>query len=241
MLTQACTTNPTTGRSQLVFVGEQQLQQMALTAWQETRRDTPRWNNPGQQQRLENIGLRIAAVSNLPNQSWEFVLFDKPEKNAFVLPGGKVGFYRGLMELAQRDDHIATVLGHEVGHVNGRHAAERFSQSIAAQGLAVGAQVGTTNMDPRTRNAAMAALGLGLQVGILLRYSRLQETEADRIGVDHMYNAGYDVREAVNFWQLMGQQSSGPRAPEFLSTHPDPQSRMQDLRAYINARGYAVV
>lgn len=241
MLTSACATNPETGRSQFTgLASDQQMASMALQSWQELRQQTPAWNNPRAQARLANVGQQIALAANRPNEPWEFVVFDSDDLNAFVLPGGKVGYYRGLMEISDRDDHIATVVGHEVGHVTGRHSAERFSQSMAAQGLMIGAQLGTTNMDPQTRSAALTALGLGAQVGILLPYSRLQESEADRLGIDYMYRAGYDVRESITFWQRMNERG-GSRPPTLLSTHPSPEQRMTDLRNYINTRGYAVV
>jgi predicted Zn-dependent protease len=237
-----CATNAETGRSQMVFVGDGQMAQMALSAWAEQKQKTPISRDPALNARLNRVGQRIAQSSGRAGEPWEFVVFDTAEKNAFVLPGNKVGFYKGLMELAENDGQIATVLGHEVGHVTGRHAAERFSQSTAGQlGLAVGGAVIGANMaDGQTRQLAMAAMGIGLQVGVLLPFSRLQESEADRLGVDYMHRAGYDVRQSLRFWERMNQ-SGGSRPPQILSTHPDPVNRMSELRAYINARGYAVV
>ena len=236
LLLAGCETNPVTGRSQFTGLapGDSQLAAMALDAWTEQKRKTPISRDPALNARLQRVGTRIANVSGLQNVQWEFVVFDTDEKNAFVLPGGKVGFYKGLMEIATKDDHIATVLGHEVGHVQGRHAAERYSEGVAAQlGTAVAQQTGLG-----ASQLGMAALGLGLQVGVLLPFSRAQESEADRIGVDNMFRAGYDVRESVKFWEIMAQQG-GARGPTLLSTHPSPEGRMADLRAYINQRGYA--
>jgi predicted Zn-dependent protease len=241
LLAPACATNPETGRSQFTgLASDDMMASMALQSWDELRAQTPAWNNSRAQARLNNVGQQIALAANRPNEPWEFVVFDNPELNAFVLPGGKVGYFRGLMEISDRDDHVATVVGHEVGHVTGRHAAERFSQQMAAQGLMIGAQLGTQDMDPQTRGVALAALGLGATVGILLPYSRLQESEADRLGIDYMYRAGYDVRESLTFWDRMNQ-GGGARPPTILSTHPNPEQRMQDLRNYINTRGYALV
>jgi predicted Zn-dependent protease len=242
VLASSCATNPETGRSQFTgLASEQMMAAMALQSWEELRQTTPAWRNPRAQARLANVGQQIALAANRPADPWEFVVFDSDELNAFVLPGGKVGFYRGLMEIAERDDHIATVVGHEVGHVTGRHAAERFSQAMAAQGLMIGAQLGSRDMDPQTRSIALGALGLGATVGLLLPFSRLQEAEADRLGVDYMYRAGYDVRETISFWRRMNELNDGPRPPSLLSTHPDPSQRVQELRNYINTRGYALV
>jgi predicted Zn-dependent protease len=237
LVAPGCSTNPVTGRSQLMLVNDGFLASMALDAWKEEKAKTPISTDRVANDRLRRVGEKIAIAANRPNDPWEFVVFDKPEKNAFVLPGGKVGFYKGLMDIADRDDHIATVMGHEVGHVTGRHAAERFSTGIAAQGVMLGAGVASRDMDPRTRNTAMQALGLGLQLGVLLPYSRAHESEADRIGLDYMHAAGYQPRQAITFWQRMAQ-GGGARPPELLSTHPDPASRIRDIQAYITNRGW---
>ncbi|MBL8549151.1 MAG: M48 family metallopeptidase [Hyphomonadaceae bacterium] len=229
-----CVTNPETGREQLILVDDGQLTQMALQSWGQLVSQTPVWHNPREQARLARIGGRIAVAANRQSLQWEYALFDRPDKNAFVLPGGKVGFYRGLMEICERDDHVACVLGHETAHVVGRHAAERYSREIARQGAL---QVAGAFTDSQI---AMAALGLGSQVGLSLPFSREQEAEADRLGVNYMQAAGYDPREAVVFWRRMSQGGGG-RGPEFLSTHPDPANRIEALRAYINARGWGPV
>ncbi len=127
------TMNPETGRNQFIIVDDAQLQQASLQSWQQVRQQTPEWRNTTAQRRLETVGRRVVQAAGRGNQSWEFVLFDSPQKNAFVLPGGQVGFYRGLYEISDRDDWIATVLGHETGHVTGRHAAERYSREVATQ------------------------------------------------------------------------------------------------------------
>jgi predicted Zn-dependent protease len=235
LLASGCATNPETGRSQFIgLASEQQLQQASLGAWQQMRQQTPAWNNPAAQRRLETVGRRIVTAANRTNQSWEFVLFDSPQKNAFVLPGGQVGFYRGLYEICDRDDHMATVLGHETGHVTGRHAQERYSREMATQtALQVAGSAVNNQM-------AMAALGLGAQVGLSLPFSRDQESEADILGINYMHTAGYDPRQAIPFWQRM-QSSGGSRQPEFLSTHPDPANRIERIRAYINQQGWGPV
>lgn len=230
-----CVTDPETGRDQLILVDDGQLAQMSLQAWGELVRQTPVWHNRGAQARLAQVGGRIAVAANRQNLQWEYALFDRPDKNAFVLPGGKVGFYRGLMEICERDDHVACVLGHETAHVVGRHAAERYSREIAQRGALQIAGAATDSQ------ILLAAVGLGAQVGLSLPFSREQEAEADRLGVNYMQAAGYDPREAVVFWRRMAAESSGARGPQFLSTHPDPANRIEALRAYINARGWGPV
>ncbi len=231
----ACTTpNPETGRNQFIIIDESQLQQASLQAWAQMRQQTPTWTNAAAQRRLETVGRRIVNAAGRGNQSWEFVLFNSDQKNAFVLPGGQVGFYRGLYEISDRDDYIATVLGHEVGHVTGRHAAERYSREAATQ---TALQVAGTQINS---NIAMAALGLGAQVGLSLPFSREQEAEADILGLNYMQRAGYDPKQAIPFWQRM-QAGGGSRPPEFLSTHPDPDNRIQRIRNYINQQGWGPV
>jgi len=226
-----CVTNPETGSSQLILIDDAQLNQMALQAWAQQVQSEPTWNNRAAQQRLERVGMRVAQGAGRGNQQWEFRLFDSDQKNAFVLPGNKVGFYRGLYEICDRDDYIATVLGHEVGHVTGRHAAERYSREVATQ---TALQVAGSRIDSQL---AMAALGLGAQVGLSLPFSRSQESQADILGLNYMHAAGFDVHQAVPFWQRM-QAGGGSRPSEFLSTHPDPTNRIAAIQAYIQQQGW---
>lgn len=228
----ACTTsNPETGRDQFIIIDDAQLEQASLQAWAQVRQQTPAWNNRAAQQRLERVGMRIAQGAGRGSQSWEFQMFDSPQKNAFVLPGNKVGFYRGLYEICDVDDYMGCVLGHEVGHVTGRHAAERYSREMATQ---TALQVAGTQIANRT---LLAALGLGAQVGLSLPFSREQEAEADILGINYMHAAGFDVRQAIPFWNRMASDG-GSRPPEFLSTHPDPANRIERIRNYINQRGW---
>ncbi|MFT3725278.1 MAG: M48 family metallopeptidase [Hyphomonadaceae bacterium] len=214
---------------------------MAAQAWEETKKQTPISKDAKANQRLQTVGHKIAGVANVPNAQWEFVVFDSAEKNAFCLPGGKVGFYKGLMDFVDNDDQVAAVLGHEVGHVVLRHAAKRAGQetvtSLAIQGA--GAVVGSqVKMSSDALNMVMAAAGAGAQVGILLPFSRSNESEADRQGVDYMHQTGYDVKQAVRLWEKMGAASTS-RPQEWMSTHPDPARRAKELREYIIAKGYA--
>lgn len=234
MAAGACATNPETGRQQFIMIDDASLSQAALQAWAQQIQREPTWNNRAAQTRLERVGMRIVTAAGRGNQQWEFRLFDSPQKNAFVLPANKVGFYRGLYEICDVDDYMATVLGHETGHVTGRHAAERYSRAMATNAAL---QVAGTQINSQV---AMQALGLGAQVGLLLPFSRDQESEADIIGIRYMHNAGYDVKQAIPFWQRM-QASGGSRPPEFLSTHPGPENRIQRIRNYINQQGWGPV
>ena len=242
-----CSTNPATGRSQLAFLSDSQLVTMSAEAWTQTKQETPISTDKAGNARLLRIGERIKTVASertpsLAQADWEFVLFDSEEKNAFVLPGGKVGFYKGLLDFVDNDDQAAAVLGHEVGHVEGRHANERMSQQTLGQVALVGTTVavGSSELNSTEQQMILAAAGAGLTLGIILPYSRKHELEADKLGVDSMYAAGYDVKQSVRLWEKMGADRNGA-PPEFMSTHPSPETRITELRNYINARGYALM
>ena len=214
---------------------------MAAEAWKETKAQTPISKDAKGNARLQAVGQKIASVAAIDNAQWEFVLFDSPEKNAFCLPGGKVGFYKGLLDFVDNDAQIAAVVGHEVGHVALRHAAKRMGQEtltsvlIQGGGAILGSQV---QMSSQALQGVMAAAGAGAQVGVLLPFSRSNETDADRIGVDYMSRTGYDVKQAVRLWEKMGAASTD-RPQEWMSTHPNPESRVADLKRYITEKGYA--
>jgi predicted Zn-dependent protease len=222
---------------------DDQLLQMSAQAWEETKAQTPISRDAAANRRLQSIGPKLAAASGLQGLQWEFVVFESEEKNAWVLPNGKVGFYKGLMDFCENDSQAAAVLGHEVGHVAARHAALRAGQQTATS-LALqtgGALLGSTvQLSSESLNLLMAAAGAGAQVGILLPFSRNNEIEADKLGVDYMHTAGYDVKQSVRLWEKMGAAST-QRPTEWMSTHPNPETRVQELRNYINTRGYAVM
>ncbi len=222
---------------------DDQLIQMSAQAWAETKAQTPISKDANANRRLQSVGQKMASASGLQGLQWEFVVFDSPEKNAWVLPNGKVGFYKGLMDFCDNDAQVAAVLGHEVGHVAARHAALRAGQQTATS-LALqtgGALLGSTvQLSSESLNLLMAAAGAGAQVGILLPFSRNNELEADKLGVDYMNATGYDVKQSIRLWEKMGAAST-QRPTEWMSTHPNPETRVQELRNYINTRGYAVV
>lgn len=219
-----------------------QLIPMAAQAWEETKKETPISNDRAANAMMQRMGPKIANAAGVYDSGWEFVVFDSEEKNAFVLPGGKVGFYKGLIDFTDNEDQVAAVLGHEVAHVTRRHAALRAGQQQAtALGLALGSvAVGASSISNDQKNAAMAIMGAGATVGIILPFSRQNELEADVIGVDYMHTAGYDVTQSVALWQKMGAASQG-RPTEWMSTHPNPETRVEQLRGYINNRGYALI
>lgn len=248
-----CATNLETGEKQFIgLASNAQLDSMALSSWNEMRQKLPTSRDPRYTRRLKNVGSRIARGANRAEQSWDYEVFDQDSKNAFVLPGNRVGFYKGMMDFADNDDQIAAVMGHEVGHVAGRHARERVSQQMAGQ-LAVGAGtiLGGMQMskacnkyqDYQSRNACQRkasvntqrlnqAMGLGFMLGVILPYSRKHELQSDLLGAKYMHKAGYETRQAVKLWEKMAENSPS-RQPEFMSTHPDPARRAQKLHDYI--------
>jgi predicted Zn-dependent protease len=228
-----CTTVNETGRSQLMLVSPAQEAQMGLSSFEQIKKEEKISTDKALNERIQRIGRRIAASvgRDIPNAQWEFVVFDSPTVNAFALPGGKVGVYTGLIKLASSDDEIAIVMGHEVAHVTSRHGAERVSQNYAIAGVGLAAAVGMEmkNVDPAKRNMALAAYGLGSQVGVALPFSRLHETEADAVGLRFAAGAGYDPRAGATFWKKMAAQG-GAKPPEFLSSHPADATRIANLQ-----------
>lgn len=243
-----CTTNAATGDSQLLLFGDDQIASMAATAWTDMKAQTPQTSNSKLKNRVLGIWDRTikgaAAQGHVnPNDQWDVAVFDTDDVNAFVMPGNRVGVYRGITELTENDDQISSVLGHETGHVVGRHAAERMSVTTAAQVGLMAGQIAVASSEELSKyGSAIGALGgAAVQFGVVLPYSRKHELQADRLGVDYMHSAGYDVKQSVRLWELMAAQSEGQRPPEFMSTHPDPVRRAEELRGYINARGYALM
>ena len=247
----SCSTNPETGQSQFIMFGEQQIASMAVSAWSDMKKQTPQTTDSRLRSRVLNIWERIedgattasASGRKWNEENWEVAVFDTDDVNAFVMPGNKVGVYRGITELTENDDQISSVLGHELGHVAGRHAAERMSVQMASQvGLVAGSiAIAQTETGQKYGQQIAALGGAALQFGVILPYSRRHELEADKLGVDYMHKAGYDVRQAPRLWELMDAKSAGKRPPEFMSTHPDPARRAVELKNYINAKGYALI
>lgn len=229
-----CAYNEALGRQQLVIVDDAAMNQQADAAWAEALRTQPTSRDAALNARVHRVGERIVQGAGLGNRSWDYAVFVSDSPNAFVLPSGKIGVTTSLLALARNDDQLGAVLGHEVGHVVARHAAERYSNTaVAGVGLSVlqgaagdyGQAVGSIG-------------GLAAQYGVLLPYSRRDELEADRLGVDYMAAAGYRPSEAVALWRIMAAQRQGS-TPEFASTHPSDQTRIDALTAYIASRGWS--
>lgn len=235
----SCTENPQTGRSQFAVVSDDQLSGMADQAWSDLTAQTPASGDRALQARLEAVGQRIAAVSGRDDLAWQFVVFERPEVNAFVLPNGKVGAFRGLMELAADDDELAAVIGHEAGHILARHPAERVSQEMAVQLGVAAVQLALSRGEYAEHAGEIAGvLGLGAMYGVILPYSRNHELEADKLGVSLMAEAGFKPAGALRFFTRMAEVGKGQdRPPEVLSTHPADETRLAALREVVAGLG----
>jgi predicted Zn-dependent protease len=178
------------------------------------------------------VGQRIAAAADKPDYKWEFALIQGKEVNAFALPGGKVVFWEGMMPVAQDDNGVAVVMGHEVAHALARHGAERMTQTMGAQALGELLSMGVGKVSPGLQEDFLKVYGLGATVGVLLPWGRTQESEADRIGLSLMAKAGYDPGSAIAFWERMSKVA-GDKPPEFLSTHPSDATRIQQIKEWL--------
>lgn len=207
-------------------------------AWAQILARTPQSNDPVLNRRVRAVGQRLVAAAGAGGQAWDYRVFVDDSPNAFVLPGGRVGVNTGLFRVLQNDDQLAAVLGHEIAHAQYNHAAQRSTRTGLAQlGLSVGARIFGRN-DPELANRIARYGGAGAQLGFLLPFSRRQELEADRLGVDYMARAGFRPSEAVALWRNF-QGSRARSAPQFLSTHPSDATRIQQLENYNRSRGYS--
>jgi predicted Zn-dependent protease len=228
----SCTTSAT-GRRQLNFVSKDQETQLGLTAFEEMKKETPISKDPKANDLVRRVGMKIAeqAKDRMPDAQWEFVVFESPEANAFCLPGGKIGVYTGLLPIANSEAALATVIGHEVAHASNHHGGERMSQAQAVEkGTAL---LGSAAPEKYSQVTMVALGGLG-KVGIELPYSRLQESEADHVGLLYMARAGYDPEEAVRFWERFSASHKGQSSGfELLRTHPVDEKRIADLKSWM--------
>jgi metalloendopeptidase OMA1, mitochondrial len=224
-----CATNEYTGRRQLMLVNEETEKELGVTSYQEVLGKSAVATNPQQVEPVRRVGQRIAAAADKPDFKWEFnTIVDDKTMNAWCLPGGKIAFYTGIFPVLEDEAGMAFVMGHEVGHALMHHGAERMSQNMVAGGAAslVGAYLGAK--DSKSTEMVMAAFGAATNVGVLLPFSRKHEAEADRVGLELMAKAGYDPHAAVRVWKKMASLNA-QQPPEWLSTHPSHESRIQDM------------
>jgi predicted Zn-dependent protease len=229
-----CQTVPLTGRRQIMLLPEGVELSMGLTAYQQVLSRSRVSSDPALNEQVTRVGRRIAEATGRTDYRWEFKVLEDRQANAFALPGGKVAVYTGLLPLTRDDPGLATVLGHEVAHAVARHGGERVSQTLLVEMGLAATQAALARNDPRTVQAVTALLGAGAAVGVLLPWSRAQESEADHLGLIYMAKAGYHPAAALEVWQRMaaaGREQARP--PEFLSTHPAPETRLRQIQAWI--------
>ncbi|MGH1408620.1 MAG: M48 family metallopeptidase [Aeromonas sp.] len=228
----ACAQSPT-GRSQMLLYSPQQMNQLGADSFEQMKKQEKVSKDAKLNAYVSCVAKAVTAQvpASYGITSWEVVLFDSKQVNAFALPGGKIGVYSGLLKVAKNQDQLATVIGHELTHVLAQHSNERLSRDqLTGIGLTV-ANAAIGSSDSLGGAATMAALGLGVQVGIALPYGRTQESEADRLGLELMARAGFNPAEAIPLWQNMSAAAGGNTPPQLLSTHPSNENRIAELQA----------
>ncbi|MDH3252380.1 MAG: M48 family metallopeptidase [Ignavibacteria bacterium] len=240
----ACSTVPLTGRKQLNIIPSSTMLSMSYQEYGEFLQSNKLSTNQAATAMVKNVGARIAKAveqymaqqglsAQLKGYAWEFNLVESNDVNAWCMPGGKVVFYTGILPLTKDETGLGVVMGHEIAHAVAEHGGERMSQGLLAEmgGMALSAAL---DKEPeKTKALWMTAFGIGAQVGVLLPFSRTQESEADRLGLIFMSMAGYDPNASVSFWERMAAQKGGQSPPEFLSTHPSDQTRINDIKKHL--------
>jgi len=232
-----CNTVSGTKRSQLNVLSESDERELGEEAYQEalSEKGVKKVTSGPDYERVQRVADRIEDASErlhakaVRGFEWQWtVVNDDNMVNAWALPGGKSAVYTGMLRMAKSDDELAVVMGHEASHAIARHAGERISSNMVIQGALQGTSIALGDMSPAAQQATMAALGLGSNVGVLLPWSRMQESEADELGLLIAADAGYDPRTSIDLWTRMASQSGAP--PEFLSTHPSENTRIARLQ-----------
>ncbi len=229
LLAAACTTSPT-GRSQMIWKSDAELEAQSTRAFNQMRASMPLSTDRAKIDFVACVAEAVVSVLEPPlsDMEWELAIFENKSVNAFAMPGGKIGVFTGILDVTENQHQLAAVIGHEIAHVTARHSNERASRAsmtgIGVNALAIilgGGYSGATY-------TAQQALQAGADVGISLPHTRGQESEADIIGLEYMAKAGFDPREAVTLWQRM-DASTDKKPAEFVSTHPSSETRIEAL------------
>jgi len=233
-----------TGRQQFNIMPDSAMNSMSFQSYQEFVSQHKISSNAAQTQMVNRVGVRIQkaveryctenySFDRLKGYQWQFNLIEDSNVNAWAMPGGKVVVYTGLLPVAQTDEALAVVLGHEIAHAFLRHGSERMSHGLMVEFGGIALSTALEKQPAATKDLFMRSYGIGSQVGFLLPYSRVQESEADRVGLIFMAMAGYDPKAAIGFWEKMAAQEKGPRPPEILSTHPADSTRIANIKELI--------
>lgn len=256
LLVVACKTNPFTGERNLNFVSNEQLFPASFQQYNQFLDEHQVVRGTAEAQMVKEIGNEVVTAARrylnangyqgfMEDFEWEFNLVQDEQVNAFAMPGGKVVVYTGILDVAKTETGLAVVMAHEIAHALADHGAQRLSAAQLQQLGAVAGSVALSGKSEQTQQIFQQAYGLGTQVGVMLPFSRSHEAEADRIGLTLMAIAGYDPEEAPELWRRMQAQSNGQAPPEFLSTHPSNETRINNLtkwapEAKAEARKYGV-
>ena len=225
--------NPETGRKSHVAMSTREEASLGLQSYQQVLSQSQSIDSGPELEMVKRVASRLASATGQAGADfdWRVSLIQSPQVNAFCLPGGKIVVYTGILPVAQNDAALATVLGHEMAHATSRHGSQRVLQQNLAQTALTGVAISLSDMDYGKQRAVMGALGAGAQFGVLMPFSRKDESEADAIGLHYMARAGYDPQESIRFWQRMENVGGGQQPPEFLSSHPSHGTRIQQLQA----------
>jgi len=240
----SCATVPITGRKSLSFIPASQLHAMSFSQYDEFLKTHKLSEDPNKTEMVKHVGKKIQKAvesyfamnemsQKLNGYQWEFNLVDSKEVNAWCMPGGKVVIYTGILPVAKGERGLAVVMGHEIAHAIAGHGNERMSQALIAQLGGMALSEALDDKPEKTQALWMMAYGMGAQIGVLLPFSRLHESEADHLGLIFMAMAGYDPNESVQFWERMSDMKEGQAPPEFISTHPSDKTRINKLKALI--------
>jgi len=243
LLLHVCSLVPLTGRRQLSLVSDADMFSMSFVQYDQFLKENKLSTNTSQTNMVKGVGRRIQnavttyfALNNLSQGLngfvWEFHLIESEQVNAWCMPGGKVVVYSGILPVTQNETGLAVVMGHEIAHAVAKHSNERMSQALLAQLGGQTLAVALQEKPQQTQELWMGLFGVGVQLGAVLPYSRLQEGEADHLGLIFMAMAGYDPNSAIEFWQRMSQ-NAGAKPPEFLSTHPSDANRIRKIKSEI--------
>lgn len=236
LLLSACSTS-SSGRNQIMLYSDSELSKMGITSFEQMKQKIKISKDAATNEFVQCVADSITV--NVPKSAhdgtWEVVVFDSPQVNAFALPGGKIGIYTGILNVTEDQHQLAAIMGHEVGHVIEQHSNERLSSNkVAKSGLAIASvalAVGGVK-DQNSRALVMAGLGMGVQYGVLMPYGRTHESEADIVGQDLMAKSGFEPNAAIKLWENMAKQSTSAQA-EFLSTHPSHETRIKQLTEHL--------
>jgi len=239
----SCSTVPLTGRSQLNLIPANEMLSLSYQQYDEFLNENKVSKDAKNTAMVKRVGTNIQyaveeylAQNNLSNRlegyKWEFNLVEDEQVNAWCMPGGKVVVYTGILPVTKNEIGLAVVLGHEIAHAIAEHGNERMSQGLIQQLGGAALSVALRDKPQLTQDLFLTAYGVGSTVGILA-YSRTQESEADHLGLIFMAMAGYNPGEAVNFWQRMAEINKGQKPPEFLSTHPSDETRINDIKKWL--------